>query len=49
MTHRPAKPRNREELAGMTSLLETLVANETAQTPAMERFIETLAALVLTV
>jgi HTH-type transcriptional regulator/antitoxin HigA len=43
----PAKPRNREDLAGMTSLLETLAVNETAQTPAMERFIETLTALVL--
>ncbi|MBK5290377.1 MAG: transcriptional regulator [Acidobacteriia bacterium] len=31
----------------MTALLETLAANETAQTPAMERFIETLTALVL--
>jgi antitoxin component HigA of HigAB toxin-antitoxin module len=47
VAHRPAKPRNREELAGMTSLLETLAANETAQTPAMERFIETLTPLVL--
>jgi antitoxin component HigA of HigAB toxin-antitoxin module len=47
VAHRPVKPRNREELAGMTSLLETLAANETAQTPAMERFIETLTALVL--
>lgn len=43
----PAKPRNREELAGMTSLLETLAANETAQPPAMERFIETHTALVM--
>jgi HTH-type transcriptional regulator/antitoxin HigA len=43
----PAKPRTREELAGMTSLLETLAANETTQSPAMERFIETLTALVL--
>lgn len=47
VAHRPAKPRNREELAGMTSLLETLAANETARSPAMERFIETLTALVL--
>jgi hypothetical protein len=47
VAHRPAKPRNREELAGLTSLLETLAANETAQSPAMERFIETLTALVL--
>jgi HTH-type transcriptional regulator/antitoxin HigA len=47
VAYRPAKPRNREELAGMTSLLETLAANETAQSQAMERFIETLTALVL--
>ena len=31
----------------MTSLLETLAANEAPQTPAMQRFIETLTALVL--
>ena len=31
----------------MATLLETLAANETAQSPAMERFIETLTALVL--
>ncbi len=37
----------REELAEMTALLETLAANETEQTPAMERFIETLTALVM--
>ena len=47
VTHQPAKPRNREELAEMTRLLEALAANETPQTPAMERFIETLTALVL--
>jgi HTH-type transcriptional regulator/antitoxin HigA len=47
VAHQPAKPRNRKELAEMTTLLETLAANETAQTPAMERFIETLTALVL--
>ena len=35
VAHRPAKPRNRQELAAMTALLETLAANETAQTPAM--------------
>ena len=47
VAHQPAKPRNRQELAEMTALLETLAANESAQTPAMERFIETLTALVL--
>ena len=47
VAYQPAKPRNREELAEMTALLETLTANETAQTPAMERLIETLTALVL--
>jgi HTH-type transcriptional regulator/antitoxin HigA len=47
VAHQPAKPRNREELAEMTSLLETLAANETKQGPAMERFIETLTALIL--
>ncbi len=31
----------------MTALLEVLAANETPQSPAMERFIETLTALVL--
>jgi HTH-type transcriptional regulator / antitoxin HigA len=45
--HRPAKPRNRQELAEMTALLENLAANEEPQTPAMERFIETLTALIL--
>lgn len=33
----------------MTALLEILAANETAHTQAMERFIETLTALVLQV
>jgi HTH-type transcriptional regulator/antitoxin HigA len=47
VAHQPAKPRNRQELAEMTALLETLAANESAQTPAMERFIETLTALIL--
>jgi hypothetical protein len=36
--YHPAKPHNRQELAEMTVLLESLSANETAQTPAMERF-----------
>lgn len=45
--HKPAKPRNRKELAEMTTLLETLAENETKHTPAMERFIETLMAQVL--
>jgi len=40
------KPRNRRELAELTALLETLSANETRQSPAVERFIETLTALV---
>lgn len=31
----------------MTALLESLAANETRQTPAMEEFMETLTALVL--
>jgi antitoxin component HigA of HigAB toxin-antitoxin module len=47
VAHQPAKPHNRQELAEMTALLETLSANETAQSPAMERFIETLTALIL--
>ena len=47
VAHRPAKPRNRGELAEMTALLETLAANEIEQSPAMERFIETLTALVM--
>ena len=47
VAHQPAKPRNRQELAGMTELLENLGANEIPQPPAMERFIETLTALIL--
>ncbi len=47
MAHPPAKPRNREELNEMSALLETLAANEDEQSPAMERFIETLTALIL--
>jgi HTH-type transcriptional regulator/antitoxin HigA len=47
VAHRPAKPRSRQELAEMTTLLETLAANETPQSPPVERFIETLTALVL--
>jgi HTH-type transcriptional regulator/antitoxin HigA len=46
VAHQPAKPRNRRELAELTTLLETLAANEKKQTPAMERFIETLTALI---
>ncbi len=47
VAHRPAKPRNRADLAEMTALLESLAANETPQSPAVERFIETLTALVM--
>ena len=47
VTLQPAKPRNRRELAEMTALLESLAAKETVETPAMERFIETLSALVI--
>ena len=47
VAHQPAKPRNRQELAEITELLETLAANEIPQSPAMERFIETLTALIL--
>ncbi|MBI3208579.1 MAG: helix-turn-helix domain-containing protein [Candidatus Solibacter usitatus] len=47
VAHRPAKPRNRRELSEMTTLLETLAANEIPQTRAMERFLETLTALIL--
>lgn len=47
VTHQPAKPRNRKELGELTALLESLAANEKTQTPAMERFIETLTALVM--
>ncbi|MBI4909662.1 MAG: hypothetical protein HY820_38950 [Acidobacteria bacterium] len=44
--YKPAKPRNRRELAHMTALLEKLAANEKKQSAAMERFIETLTALI---
>jgi HTH-type transcriptional regulator/antitoxin HigA len=44
--HHPVKPRNRRELAAMTKLLESLAENETKQSAAMERFIETLTALI---
>jgi len=47
VAHQPAKPRNRQELAERTALLETLAANENPQPLAMERFIETLTALIL--
>jgi HTH-type transcriptional regulator/antitoxin HigA len=47
VAHPPAKPRNRRELAELTALLETLGANEKKQSRAMERFIETLTALVM--
>jgi HTH-type transcriptional regulator/antitoxin HigA len=47
LAHPPAKPRNRRELAELTALLETLGANEKKQSRAMERFIETLTALVM--
>lgn len=47
VAHQPAKPRNRQELQEMTTLLESLAAHETPQSPAMERFIETLTALIL--
>jgi HTH-type transcriptional regulator/antitoxin HigA len=47
LAHQPAKPRDRRELAEMTALLETLAANETPQTPAMERLIETITALIM--
>ena len=47
VVHQPAKPRNREELAEMIALLESLAANEERQSPATERFIETLTALVM--
>ncbi len=45
--HQPAKPRNRQKLSEMTALLETLAANEEEQSPAMERFVETLTALIM--
>jgi HTH-type transcriptional regulator/antitoxin HigA len=47
ITHKPARPRNRRELARLAALLETLAANEKKQTPAIERFIETLTALIM--
>ena len=47
VSHQPAKPHNAQDLAEMTALLESLAANETPQSPAMERFIETLTALIL--
>ena len=47
VAHQLAKPRNRRELAELTALLETLAANEKKRTRAMERFIETLTALVM--
>ena len=47
VAHPPVKPHNRRELAELTALLESLAANETKQTPAMERFIETLTALIM--
>ena len=46
VAHQPAKPRNRTELAEMAELLEALAANEKKQSLAMERFIETLTALI---
>ncbi len=45
--HQPVKPRNRRELAEMTALLEKLAANETKQTAAIERFVETVTALIM--
>ncbi|MEO8663111.1 MAG: helix-turn-helix domain-containing protein [Bryobacteraceae bacterium] len=47
IAHQPVKPRDRQELAELTALLEKLAANEQEQSPAMERFIETLTALVM--
>ena len=47
VAHQPVKPRDRQELAEMTALLEKLAANETRQTPAVERFVETLTALIM--
>ena len=35
VAHQPAKPRTREELTGMTALLESLAENETVQSPAL--------------
>ena len=45
--HQPAKPQNLVELAQMTSLLESLAMNEQPQPPVVERFIETLTALIM--
>ena len=36
VAHQPAMPRTRRELSKMTELLETIAANETRQSPAME-------------
>lgn len=47
VAHQPAKPHNRRELAEMTGAAGELSAHETAQTPGMERFIETLTAPIL--
>jgi len=47
VAHRPAKPRNRRELSELTALLESLAANEKKKTAAMERFVETLTALIM--
>src|SRR5437764_156960 len=47
VAHQPAKPRNSAELAELTALLESLAANENRQSEAMERFIETLTALIM--
>ena len=47
LTHQPAKPRNRQELEEMVSLLENLGMNETRHSPATERFIETVTTLVI--
>ena len=47
IAHQPSKPQNREELDKMIALLETLAENEIRQSPAVERFIETLMALVM--
>ena len=47
VAHQPAKPRNRQELDEMIALLESLAMNETLQSDAVERFIETLTALVM--
>jgi HTH-type transcriptional regulator/antitoxin HigA len=47
VAHPPVKPRNRRELAELTTLLDSLGANEKKKSRAMERFIETLTALVM--